>query len=59
MLNSCNFASKQKNITEILRYESAQILVPLICLNFFCLFLVHFAAKAGIVFNLFLNFEQK
>ena len=35
------------------RSESAQILVRI----FF--FLIYFAAEAGIVFNLFLNFEQK
>ena len=38
------------------RFESARILVSLISLNFF---LVCFAAEAGSVFNLFLNFEQK
>ena len=41
------------------RFKSAQILVSLISLNFFCLFLVYVAVEAGIVFNLFLNFEQK
>ena len=40
-------------------FESAQILVSLISLNFFRLFLFYFAAEAGIVFNLILNFEQK
>ena len=42
---------------EFYRFESARILVYLISLNFF--FLVCFAAEAGSVFNLFLNFEQK
>ena len=41
------------------RFESAQILVSLISLNFFCSFLVYFAAEAVIVFNLFLYLEQK
>ena len=41
------------------RFESAHVLVCLISLNFFCLFLVYFAAGAGNIFNLFLNFEQK
>ena len=60
ILNSCNFAHKPPQKTlKIHRYESAQILVSLNSLEFFCLFLVYFAAEAGIVFNLFLNFEQK
>ena len=58
-LNSCNFACQHKKITEIYRFESAQILVSLISLNFFFFFLVCFAAEAGSVFNLLLNFEQK
>ena len=42
------------------RFESEQNLVSFIDLNFFFrLFLVYFAAEAGIVFNLFVNFEQK
>ena len=37
ILNGCNFACKHKKITEILSFvESAQILVSLISLNFFC-----------------------
>ena len=41
------------------RFELAQNLVSFIDLNFFRLFLAYFAAEVGIVFNLFLNFEQK
>ena len=42
------------------RFESEQNLVSFIDLNFFFrLFLVYFAAETGIVFNLFVNFEQK
>ena len=41
------------------RFELIQILVSFIDLNFFRLLLVDFAAKAGIVFNLLLNSEQK
>ena len=55
-LNICNFVCKHK---KCYRFESAQILVSLISLNFFSLFLVCFAAEAGSVFNLFLNLEQK
>ena len=40
------------------RFKSAQILVSLISLNFFLFVLVYFTAEAGIVFHLFLNFEQ-
>ena len=61
ILNSCNFANTKKSL-KFYRFESVQILVSLISLNFFfvfCLFLVYFAAKDGIVFNFFLNLEQK
>ena len=40
-------------------FESVQDLVSFFDLDFFRLFWVYFAAEAGIVFNLFLNFEQK
>ena len=40
-------------------FKSAQNLVSFIDLHFFCWFAVDFADEAGIVFNLFLNFDQK
>ena len=51
-------ASTRKSL-KFYRFESVQILVSLISLNVFCLFLVFFAAEVSVVFNLFLNFEQK
>ena len=48
-----------KKSLKFCRFGSAQNLVSFIDLNFFCMFLAYFAAKAGIVFNFFLNFEQK
>ena len=54
ILNSCNFllANTRKSL-KFFCFESAQILVSLISLNFFffCLYLVYFAAEADIVFN--------
>ena len=60
ILNSCNFACKHKKITEILSFRiftNFSFFDLYEC--FFGLFLVYFAAEADIVFNLFLNFEQK
>ena len=58
ILNSCNFVANGRKSLKFYRFEAVQILVSLISLNCF-LFLIYFAAEAGIVFNLFLNFEQK
>ena len=57
ILNSCNIllANTRKSL-KFYRFNSAQILASLISLNFFCLFLVYFAAETGIAFNFFLNF---
>ena len=45
-----------RKLLKFYRFESAQNLVSFIDMNLFFVFLVYIAAKAGIVFNLFLNF---
>ena len=59
--NSCNFAHTYCKITKILLLRLVQNLVFLICvINSFSFVLNNFLfAEAGIVLNLFLNFEQK
>ena len=42
-----------RKLLKFYRFESVQNLVS------FCLLLVYFAAEASLIFNLFLNFEQK
>ena len=60
ILNSCNFACKHKKITEILSFCISRNFSFFHWFEFFvCLLLVYFAAEAGIVFNMFLNLEQK
>ena len=52
------FANTKKSL-KFCRFESAQNFVSFVDLIAFCMSLVYFAPEAGIVFNLFLNFEQK